>query len=500
MRTRLVLPAVALLVTGILLGGAVLPVASQEKKPPSDPKAEPPKALLEGTKAYERMSDEQVREVEAYTLGVQAVLWGMQWVKGGEAFRLFTAPLPNGTERSPYDSNPHATNVWGHAQKLLTAEFRVIETPNTETLYSGAVIDLKGGPIVVVHPDFGERYFRTTLWELHGDTHTISQKQDGGKPAPYAIVPLGWKGDLPAGLKSIQVRSRYVFVSPHIAVYGDDDLPKVHALQKGHHLIALAEWGQSNADLPPGDPMRPIRRAESKTPPELLFFEELGETLKDITLRDDEVGFARQLAGIGLTPTDGFQLETLDAPTVAGLKRAVLDGQSIAAHQARTLIGPQTGGTWLLGFDMTSVDSWLFRAGTGFGYVWGDAASEILYPMARSDDQGKPLSGANTYALHFPKGQLPPAKYWRISMYDLNGFFISNPVNRFGIGNMAETLAPDTEGGLTIFIQNESPGTDKETNWLPAPKEGFFLIMRLYQPEERMYRGEYIIPPVTKVN
>jgi hypothetical protein len=350
---------------------------------------------------------------------------------------------------------------------------------------------------VVIHPDFGERYFCTSIWELHGDTHTISQRKDGAKPAPNAIVPLGWKGELP-GMKSIQVRSRYVFLAPHIAVYGDDDLAKVHAVQKGLHLTALSDWGKSNADLPPGEPMRPIRRRDTKTPPELLFFEELGETLKDITLRDDEVGFARQLAGIGITPKDGFEFEKLDAPTVAGLKRAMLDGQTIAAHKARTLIGPQKGGTWLLGFDMTNSDNWLFRAGTGFGYVWGDSASEILFPMARTDDQGKSLSGANKYVLHFPKGQLPPAKYWRISMYDPNGFFIRNPINRFGIGNMAEKLATDSQGDLAIFIQNESPGKDKETNWLPAPKDGFFLVMRVNQPEERMYRGDYIIPPVTK--
>jgi hypothetical protein len=101
--------------------------------------------------------------------------------------------------------------------------------------------------------------------------------------------------------------------------------------------------------------------------------------------------------------------------------------------------------------------------------------------------------------LRFPPGQLPPGRYWRISMYDLEGFFTNNPINRYGIGNMAEKLEPDADGGLTITIQHDSPGKDKEANWLPAPAEGFFLNMRLYQPEERMYRGEYIVPPVQKI-
>jgi hypothetical protein len=83
-------------------------------------------------------------------------------------------------------------------------------------------------------------------------------------------------------------------------------------------------------------------------------------------------------------------------------------------------------------------------------------------------------------------------------MYDLAGFLVGNPIDRFGIGNMAEKLRPDPDGGLTLLIQHDSPGTAQETNWLPAPPEGFFLMMRMYQPEERMYRGGYTVPAVTR--
>jgi hypothetical protein len=448
--------------------------------------------------AFARMTTAQAREAEAYTLGVQAVLWGMQWVKAGQSFRMFSAPLPSGRARSPYDPLAHAVNVWGHAKKLLNADTRLIETPNTETLYSICLVDLADGPVVVVHPDFGERYFRTSIWDLHSDTHTISQKHDGGAPPPYAVIPAGWRGKVPKGLKRITVRSRYVDFAPHIAVYGEDDLPNVHALQAGFKVIALKDWGKSNATLRKGKPLRPIRRAGTRTPPELLFFEELGETLKDLTVRDNEVAFARQLRDIGITLKDGFQAEELDRPTLAGLKRAVLDGQTLAAHKAREVFPVQPGGTWSVGYDQTSLDNWLKRAGTGFGYVWGDLATEILYPMARTDADGNALTGKSRYTLSFPKGALPPARYWRISMYDIEGFFFNNPIDRYGIGNMAEKLEPDADGGLTITIQRQSPGKGKEANWLPAPAGPFFMVMRLYQPEARMYRGEYVVPPVTK--
>ncbi|HEX6041535.1 DUF1254 domain-containing protein, partial [Longimicrobium sp.] len=168
--------------------------------------------FIKAPDAVARMSEEEARETFAYTLGVQAVLWGLQWVKAAESLRTFSAPLPPGHEPSPYDPLAHAVNVWGHAKKLLNADTRLIETPNTETLYSIIVVDLKDGPVVIVHPDFGERYFRSSIWDIHGDTHTISQKQDGGHPPPCALVPIGWKGTLPEGMKSYEIRSRFVQV------------------------------------------------------------------------------------------------------------------------------------------------------------------------------------------------------------------------------------------------------------------------------------------------
>ncbi|HEY7303617.1 MAG TPA: DUF1254 domain-containing protein [Bryobacteraceae bacterium] len=132
----------------------------------SPSKQAPPKAFMEATQAFARMDEEKARETEAYTLGVQSVLWGLQWVKAGESFRMFTAPLPAGTQRSPYDSNPHGIDIWGHAQKLLTAEFRTIETPNTETLYSSAIVDL----------------IRRVLCEQSGQS--LRHREHGGEASP----------------------------------------------------------------------------------------------------------------------------------------------------------------------------------------------------------------------------------------------------------------------------------------------------------------------------
>src|SRR5215475_103148 len=455
-----------------------------------------PTGLLKAPDAGARMDAASSAEAAAYALGVLAVQWGMQWVKGGLVFRAMGNPLPAGVERTPFDPFPHEVNVWGHARELITHEFRVIETPNTETLYSTALLDVAEGPVIVVHPDFGDRYYRTSIWEGHGDTHTIGERTYGSHPPPLAIVPLGWSGELPEGVERIEIRSRYVNVGPHIAVYGADDLPNVYELQKGLRLHDLAGFA-AGAEIAPGQPLRPARRPGTGTPPELMFFEELCEMLKDLTVREDELAFARQLERIGITLDAGFQFETLDEPTVNGLKRAVLDGQSILQHRAQALAPPQPGGTWLSGYGWTSVEDWLLRGAVGWGYVWADADKEILFPMARQDANGDKLDGSRRYTLRFPAGEHPPARYWRISMYDDEGFFTDNPIHRYGIGNMAEQLDLHADGSLTIAIQHDSPG--QETNWLPCPEGEFFMVLRMYQPEQRMYDGNYTVPPVTPV-
>jgi hypothetical protein len=363
---------------------------------------------------------------------------------------------------------------------------------------STAVVDLEDGPLVVVHPDLGERYFRTSLWELCGETHTISQKRDGPHPAPCALLPADWKGTVPGAMRTIRTHSRYVLIAPHIGVTGEDDLAQAHAVQQGLRLVALADWDGSRREVEPGRPMRPLRRPGTSTPAELLFFEELCETLKDVTLPDHELAFARQAERIGVTLSDGFQVERLDQAAVAGLSRAVLDAQSILEHKARTLTPVQPGGTWTVSYDLAGEDDWLFRGAVGWKHVWGDVADEILIPFARTDEHGEALSGERRYTLRFAAGEQPASHHWRISMYDLDGFFVDNPIRRYGIGNVSERLQVGADGSVTVYIQHDSPAEGEEANWLPAPEGGFFLALRMYQPDERMARGEYIVPPLRR--
>ncbi len=461
-----------------------------------------PGPFLNSDQAYERMTPYAAKETEAYALGVQTVMWGMQFVKASAALRLFASPLPAGQPRSPVDPSPHALNVFGHARQTLTHEIRTVERPNSETPYSAAVVDLIDGPVVLVHPDHKGRYFRTSVWDTYGETRTISQKQDGDEPPPYLLAPHDWMGEVPNGMKRISFRSRLVLLAPHIALVAiENDIKNVHALQDQYKLIALEDWGSTNAELPAEavkGTVRPLVRPGTKTPTELLFFEMLGEALKDITLYEDEVAFARQLQRIGLSVDGGFDYASLSPAAVAGLQRAVLDGQSLLEHKGRNVSPVQPGGTWMVGTDITTVADWLRRGVAGWKWVWGDLYSEIIYPMAERDADGEDFDGSEKYEIRFPKGELPPARYWRITLYDMDGYLAANPIKRYGVGNMAEELSVAADGSVTVYVQHESPGKDKEANWLPTPDAGFVLMMRMYQPEQRMYSGDYIVPPVVR--
>ena len=107
---------------------------------------------------------------------------------------------------------------------------------------------------------------------------------------------------------------------------------------------------------------------------------------------------------------------------------------------------------------------------------------DAVYPTSLKDADGKAYDGANKYVMHFAKGQLPPVKgFWSLTMYDANYFFVANPINRYSI-SARQNLKTNADGSVDLYIQNQSPGADKETNWLPAPAGKFILMLRMYWP------------------
>jgi hypothetical protein len=146
-------------------------------------------------------------------------------------------------------------------------------------------------------------------------------------------------------------------------------------------------------------------------------------------------------------------------------------------------------------------NNYLYRmAGTVLG-IGGNSVQEAMYPIYAVDAAGQKLDGANRYTMHFAPGQLPPVNaFWSLTMYELpQSLLVANPINRYLLNSpMLPQFVKDADGGLTFYIQNDSPGKDKEPNWLPAPKGPFIAAMRLYWPKEAALDGSWKAPPMTK--
>ena len=145
---------------------------------------------------------------------------------------------------------------------------------------------------------------------------------------------------------------------------------------------------------------------------------------------------------------------------------------------------------------------YLLRAAIASSAIGANVPEEAVYPITLKDVDGKLLSGANKYVIHFNKDQFPPVKklgFWSVTLYNDILYLSDNPLNRYLIGDRTEGLKYNNDGSLDIYIQNENPGKDKESNWLPAPTGNFVLTMRMYMPQESILNGEYRPPPVQRV-
>ncbi len=499
------LPVLAATVVTLGLATPALPQASGQAGDAQMPEMKGP--FLPQNVAFTLMTGEQAEETEAYTLGVQAYLWGMKAVRFGQSHRFFASPLPEERERSPVDYAPHDYNVWGHATVPLTHEVANIERPNTETPYSAAIVDLRHGPVVLLHPEIRDRYYRTPIWAGNGEVYYVSQKKDGPKAAPVALVRAGWKGTLPEGLRSIEIGADHVLVFPHTGLMDrpDKDMANVLEIQKGYKLVRLEDFGPGKSNEAMAPPPReeqipPLITAEvmESIPPQLLYYHMLSQVLLFADIPAKEVGFYEQLKRIGITMGQ-FEVDGLSPAQKRGLMRATYDAQALIEHKARNLVPKQENSQWQPPYDMDGNSDWLFRAAIGWRYVGGGNKSEVMFPQLDRDSEGNFLHSDHKYTMTLEQGKMIPANYWRISIYDKNGFFAENEGGRYGIGNLVgDKPKLNEDGSMTIYIQRNRPSDDKVDNWLPTPDGAFSLLLRMYQPHEVMYRREYTIPDFVK--
>jgi len=414
----------------------------------------------------------------AYSLGIQAYIYGYPLVIMEQTKQMMLK------KRAPI-------NQFYYSQALATPEFRDIVTPNSNTLYFTAWLDLSHGPVVLQVPENRSgRYYTVQMLDMYTNTfQNVSNRLTGNKAGQYAIVGPTWSGSL--SLPKIAAPTNSVWLIGRVEVAGPDDMARAAAFEKeftlssSHRRAERQHMGQlPDVDLTSG-----------KHP--LAFYKVMTEVIKQNPPPPCDQVLLDQFKLIGIDPAKGFEPKNLSPAILAGLIRAAKDAQSIIVHALDDV--PTVNG-WIIGYGIgTYGNQFLLRAVVAYSGLGANVPSEELYARANVDHTGQTLNGANRYVLHFDKDELPAVSgFWSLTAYNPDFTLVSNPINRYSIGDLTKGLQVNPDGSLDLYIQH-TPPAGKEANWLPAPSGDFNLVLRMFAPKPSMLDRKYRVPPVMRM-
>ena len=392
-------------------------------------------------------------------------------------------------------------NAFKHVRAFPPADMRAVVRPNFDTLYSSAWLDLTAGPVVVSTGDTGGRYFLLPMLDMWSDVFAVPGKRTNGTgAASFALVAPGWRGTLPKGVQRIDAPTPHVWIIGRTQTNSPKDYEAVHKIQDGYKVTRLADWGK---------PGRPVRHkidpsVDTKTEPLRIvndmpavdYFRYGAQLMKVNPPHATDWSTLARMKRIGLQP-GRFDAGKVDAQALA---KGAAAGLKLMQDKTPTLARVANG--WQMNTDTMGVygNYYLKRAIVALVGLGANQPEDAIYPLNVADADGKPVMAENAYVLRFGKGELPPANgFWSLTMYDAEGFQVANPLNRFAIGDR-DALKFNADGSLDLHVQHESPGSDRESNWLPAPKSGpLGLTLRLYAPKPEALNGRWNPPPIRRV-
>ena len=408
------------------------------------------------------------------------------------------------------DSNhPEYKGPWNtvvNIPRVYTPADTAIQTPNSDTPYSFAGLDLRAEPFVLTAPAIEkDRYFSIQLIDWYTfNFDYIGSRATGNDGGSFLIAGPGWKGETPAGVKKV-FRSETEFVFPvyRTQLFNPGDLDNVKKVQAGYKAQPLSAFlGQpAPAAAPAIDFIEPLTPDEEKS--SLEFFNVLNFVLQFCPTDPSETELMARFAKIGIGAGKTFDAGTLPPEIETAIKQGVADAWADLATVKQKFDTREVTSGDVFGTRAYLKNNYLYRmAGAVLG-IYGNSKDEAIYPSYAVDAQGQKLDGANKYSVRFAPGQLPPVNaFWSLTMYELpQSLLVANPIDRYLLNSpMLPQFVKDADGGVTFYIQNESPGKDKEPNWLPAPKGPFQIAMRLYWPKEEALNGTWKAPPLQRLN
>jgi hypothetical protein len=478
---------------------------SEQKAPPAADAAKAQveaeaaaKAKAEAEAAAKAKAEAEAKEKAALEAGVEAVVYGLPLV----LMDITRQKISNVAKPEAFAA---PVNQFAHARAFPDSSFKDVVRANVDTLYSTAWLDLSREPIVLTVPDTRGRYYLMPMLDAWTNVFASPGKRTTGtKAGQFAITGPGWTGDLPKGVQELKSPTNMVWIIGRTQTNGPKDYKAVHAIQDGLRLTPLSAFGKPyvapevavdpNVDMK-NPPVAQLQAMSAET-----FFNRMAALLKDNPPPAAEAPLLGKLAGIGIVPGQKFDPSKLDPAVAKGLEKSVAVAMEKLGAASKAAGAPENG--WrvppmVLGNFGAEYGARAVVALIGLG---ANLPQDAVYPSAYVDGEGKPLTGANKYVLRFEKGAVPPVNaFWSVTMYDPDSFFVANPLNRYALSSWMP-LKRDADGSLTLHIQHESPGKDREANWLPAPAGEFNLTLRMYWPAEKdptIVNGTWKPPAVT---
>jgi hypothetical protein len=392
------------------------------------------------------------------------------------------------------------------ARQYPDPSFKAVTAPNADTLYTAAFFDVGKEPWVVSIPDMKDRYYLMPLLDGWTTVFQVPGKRTTGTGAQtYAITGPGWKGTLPSGVKEYKSPTSIVWLLGRIYCTGTpEDYAAVHKLQDECKLVPLSTYGKPYTPpagtVDPSIDMKMAVRDQVNRMDAVAYFTLLCKLMKDNRPAAADAPQLAKFAKIGIVPGKDFDPSKLKADF---LKRVpeISNDRIMLQFKVNKDVKDENGWAFTTKTGIYGTD-YLMRAFVTAIGLGANRPQDAVYPTSQKDAEGHKYSGANKYVMHFPKGQLPPAQgFWSLTMYDSAYFFVSNPINRYSI-SARQNLKSNPDGSTDLYIQKDSPGKDKESNWLPAPAGDFILMLRMYWPSEKnpsIINGSWKVPPAAKV-
>lgn len=435
-------------------------------------------------------------------------LYGYPLVYNLHEMEAFVAGSPRFQMHAPYNQFGYARELAGPVTKFVS--------PNNDTVYLVAVCDVRNGPLVLHTPDTHDRYYVLQFVDAWTNNFAyIGRRGTGTAEANYLLASADYAGEVPAGMRLVRAPSGIFAIVGRLAVNGAADLPAVFALQEQFTLTPLSvHLGGAAPDPVPGVPapdarVRPelrwweaFRVALAAFPPPpadealLALCEQIGLTAPASPYINPDEEFAQQLAAGQKAAEE--QLEAIikkpSQPVNGWQKMLHIFDYNNDYFELGTVNTPE----WRIADRQTAYMTRAIAARVG---LWGNHGYEAAYSAVYVDADNQPLDGAARYELRL--AELPPVDaFWSLTMYDAREFYlVDNPLNRYSIGDRTPGLQFGPDGSLTIYLQSDSPGAEKESNWLPTPQTGNFRpMLRMYQPKPPVLDGTYLLPAIRRIS